>query len=461
MELIPAQQNASEVDNDAIVMSEEAVKLAQVQTFIVSKKQPEKEIRLYGKIQADERTEQSILAHFSGRIETLLVNFTGEKINQGQLIAKIYSPELINAQQELFEAVKMKDVQPRLLDAARAKLSQMKLTNKQIEEIERSGKIKSVFDVYATVSGVVLAKRVSTGDYVQTGSSLFEVADLNHVWALFDAYESDLPWLKIGAPISYSILALPGKEFKGNIAFIDLVINPVTRIAKVRVEVNNTAGNLKPEMLASGIVRSILATTGNSIVIPESAVLWTGTRSIVYLKVPNASEPTFILREVTLGNYLQNSYEILDGLAEGEEIVTNGAFSIDAAAQLTGKKSMMNREEKDAQNKYQQGHNDASDTSKMALQKKGVDPSQSVASMEQASIKVSGNCEMCKARIETAVKKLPGVQSADWNVDSKMLQIAFDESQCNLATIQKAIATAGHDNLKQKATNEAYNNLPD
>ncbi len=456
MELIPLEQNTNQVDDNAIVMTDEAVKLADVQTVIVSKQQPVKEVRLYGKIQADERSVQSLPAHIPGRIEKLYVNFTGEKISRGQIIASIYSPELITAQQEFFEALKIKDVQPQILEAAKEKLSQFKLSGKQIEEIEKSGKIKSVFDVQATASGVIITKKVNPGDYVQTGTPLYEVADLSQVWALFDAYESDLPWLKIGAQINYTLLAIPGKEFKGNITFIDPVIDPQTRIAKVRVELNNSTGDFKPEMLATGVVKSKLPNSGNSIVVPQSAVLWTGTRSLVYIKIPNTTEPTFMMREVTLGNFLQNSYEIMDGLNEGEEIVTNGTFSIDAAAQLAGKSSMMNGEGNNASGS--QNHNGMKmDVTPVPDKKDNQNPG---TEPKQTNFKVSGLCEMCKDRIETTVKKMPGVSSAEWDIKSKMLNISFDKNKISTVDIRKAIAAAGHDNGKYKAPEDVYNNLP-
>jgi len=342
MDLIPLIQNTAPMNADAIVMTEEGIKLAEVQTSIVSREKPVKEIRLYGKIQADERLTQTQPAHVPGRIESLLVNFTGEEVKLGQTIARIYSPDLITAQKELLEALKMKNLQPQILEASREKLHQWKFTDNQIAEIENSGIIKSVFDVNATVSGVVLAKRVNVGDYVSTGTPLYEIADLSHVWALFDVYESDLPWIRKGNNISFSLQAQPGKVYKGNIAFIDPVINPLTRVARVRVEVPNQDNILKPEMFANGLLQAQLATSGTSLVIPQSAVLWTGTRSVVYIKIPEAEEPSFVLREITIGPALSNSYVVLDGLMEGEEIVTNGTFSVDASAQLTGKPSMMN-----------------------------------------------------------------------------------------------------------------------
>ena len=198
MELIPLIQDTAFVNPDAVVMTEEGIKLAEVQTSVVTKEKPEKIIKLYGKIQADERLIQTMPAHVPGRIEKLLVNFTGEEVRQGQAIAQIYSPELITAQKELLEALKMKEMQPRLVEAAREKLRQWKFTDSQIADIESSETAKTVFDVYATVSGIVTNKSVNVGDYISQGAPLYEIADLSHVWALFDAYETDLPWIRKG-----------------------------------------------------------------------------------------------------------------------------------------------------------------------------------------------------------------------------------------------------------------------
>jgi Cu(I)/Ag(I) efflux system membrane fusion protein len=342
MELIPLIQDTAFVNPDAVVMTEEGIKLAEVQTSVVTKEKPEKIIKLYGKIQADERLIQTMPAHVPGRIEKLLVNFTGEEVRQGQAIAQIYSPELITAQKELLEALKMKEMQPRLVEAAREKLRQWKFTDSQIADIESSETAKTVFDVYATVSGIVTNKSVNVGDYISQGAPLYEIADLSHVWALFDAYETDLPWIRKGDKIIFTLQSEPGKEYSGRVSFIDPVINPQTRVANVRIEIPNAGNKLKPDMFINGIVKSHLATSGNSLVIPQTSVLWTGTRSVVYVKLPNTKEPSFVMREITLGPALSNSFVIQAGLKEGEEIVTNGTFSVDASAQLEGKPSMMN-----------------------------------------------------------------------------------------------------------------------
>ncbi len=275
------------------------------------------------------------------RIERLSVNFTGETVIKGQVLAEIYSPELITAQQELLETVKTKQLQPELYEASKEKLRQWKLTDDQIAKIESSGVVQNNFEVVSNTAGTVTARRVNTGDHISQGTVLFDIADLSKVWIMFDAYESDLQFLHIGEKISFTLQALPGVDFKGKIIFIDPVIDPVTRVAKVRVETGNQSGKLKPEMFATGIVSTTLNEYRDNMVIPKSAVLWTGKRSIVYVKQPG-DEPIFKLREIGLGPMLGESYVITDGLTEGEEIVTSGTFSVDAAAQLEGKPSMMN-----------------------------------------------------------------------------------------------------------------------
>ena len=159
---------------------------------------------------------------------------------------------------------------------------------------------------------------------------------------MFDAYEADLPFIKKGDKISFTLQALPGRTFTGIVAFIDPMIDPTTRTARVRVETGNPGMEFKPEMYATAQLEASLRGHDNQLVIPQSAVLWTGKRSVVYVKQPNVNVPAFLLREIDLGPSLGGSYVVLAGLNEGEEVVTNGVFSIDASAQLEGKRSMMN-----------------------------------------------------------------------------------------------------------------------
>jgi membrane fusion protein, copper/silver efflux system len=342
MDLIPLKQDIQAVDAETIHLTREASQLANVLTSKVTRQKPVKEVRLYGKVQADERLLQSQVAHVNGRIEKLMLNFTGEAVSKGQTLALVYSPELVNAQQELLEAAKIKKTQPEIYEAAKGKLRQWKLTEEQIVSIENSGKTQDNFEVVSNTNGIVTARRVNNGDHVAEGTVLYDIADLSNLWVLFDAYESDLQFLKTGDKVTFVVQALPGVEFTGDIIFIDPVIDPVTRVAKVRVEIENKDAKLKPEMFASGIVTASLEEYNNYPVVPRSAVLWTGKRSLVYVRQPDTEEPVFKLREIELGPMLGDSYVVVKGLKEGEAIVTQGTFSVDASAELEGKPSMMN-----------------------------------------------------------------------------------------------------------------------
>jgi Cu(I)/Ag(I) efflux system membrane fusion protein len=478
MDLIQLNQGGTTTDPDAIQMTREAAQLANVLTSVVSKQNPVKDIRLYGKVQADERLLQSQVSYLPGRIEKLYVNFTGEVVRKGQTLALIYSPELVTAQQELLETVTTKDKQPVLYEAAKDKLRQWKLSESQIATIESSGKVKTDFEVFANSSGIVSARRVSNGDYVSPGTVLFDIADLSHVWIMFDAYESDLPYLTQGQKVSFTIQALPGTGFSGNISFIDPVLDPVTRVARVRVETGNQGGKLKPEMFATGIVNATLNQYKNKLVIPRSAVLWTGKRSVVYVKQPGAENPIFKIREIELGPMLGNSYVVEDGLMDGEEIVTQGAFSVDASAQLEGKPSMMNPSASkvssmpgmempgDTKSDESSGTPGQKNSSGTKANKSAPMPGMEMASTAKPSGKqvtfiVFGNCEMCKDRIEEAAKSVKGVSKAVWDSETKKIKVEYDDKISKTSTIEKAIALVGHDTEKYKANDNVYNSLPD
>ncbi len=342
MDLIPLEEDKNEgIDPNAISMSATAMQLANVQTAVVGAMDHVKEVRLNGKIQEDERLVFSQSSHVPGRIENLKVNFTGDYVQEGQVIASVYSPEMVTAQEELYEAQKVMDTQPQLFNAAKEKLRTWKLTNSQIEQILQSGVSTTTFDIQADVSGYVIEKLVNPGDYVQRGQPIYKIADLSKVWVLFDVYESDMGWVKRGDKVEYNVSSLPGETFAGTISFLDPMINPTTRVAKARVATANSGLKLKPEMFVSGIVQAELKKTTDAVVVPKSAVMWTGQRSVVYVKSVAEQGVNFQLREVTLGPSLGDSFVINEGLETGEEIAVNGTFSIDAAAQLAGKPSMM------------------------------------------------------------------------------------------------------------------------
>ncbi len=343
MDLIPLESEQNEELNPmAVSMSPTAMQLAQVQTLTVGKGSVTKSIQLNGKVQEDERLLHTQSSHVSGRIEELTVTFTGDFVSKGKIIARLYSPELVTAQEELLEAQKIATTQPALFNAAKEKLKKWKLTDKQIDQVLTSGQAIESFPILADVSGYVTEKMVNLGDYVRQGEPIYQIADLSKVWVLFDVYETDMGFINKGDKVEYTIQSIPGKTFSGTISYIDPVIDPKTRVAKARVERNNADLMLKPEMFVSGTVEASTSTKKPSLTVPKSAVMWTGTRSVAYVMQTSSQGVSFIMREVTLGPELGDSYVIESGLEAGEEIAVNGTFSIDAAAQLAGKPSMMN-----------------------------------------------------------------------------------------------------------------------
>lgn len=344
MDLIPLQQSESGVNPDAIPMSKTAMQLAKISTMRVRKQIAEKVIRMNGIIKADERRIFTQSSHIPGRVEQMLVNVTGEAVKKGQIIAYVYSPELVAAQKELLEAASLKEIRPEIFQAAINKLKSWKIDSKLIENVLKSGQIAEIFPIFADTSGYVLSREVNPGDYIRKGQTLYELADLSRVWALFDVYEEDVPWVRLGEKVRIRVSAIPEKMFQGVISFIEPVFHEKMRITRARVELDNHAGLLKPEMFAIGELKSRLTKEQPVIIIPRSAVLWTGERSIVYVKEENPEHIQFVMREITLGPVVSDGYVVKEGLQEGEEIAVNGTFSIDAAAQLSGKPSMMNPE---------------------------------------------------------------------------------------------------------------------
>lgn len=341
MDLVPITETAGNGDPMSLEMTEAAMKLASIQTTIISKERSVGEIKLSGKVAVDERNVFNQSAHFPGRIEKLYIKFEGENVRRGRRIASIYSPELITAQEELLEAYKSRENNEALWNASRNKLRLWKLPDSFIDEVVNSGQIKTEIDLLAEHSGYVTTLNVSEGDHLKEGSILFQVANLNNLWILFDAYETDLPMVQINDQVHFTVPSLPGEHFHGKVTYIDPVINPRTRTVSVRAELKNENGQLKPEMFTEGII-VIKGSSDQEILIPRSSVLWTGSRSIVYVKEVNTSTPSFQMREIELGQRSGDSYVVKSGLSEGEEVVINGVFSVDAASQLQGKPSMMN-----------------------------------------------------------------------------------------------------------------------
>lgn len=418
MDLIPIFAEDGVIGERQITFSKEALKLMEIQTTLVERKFVEAEIRLVGKVDYDETRVKNITAWVPGRIDRLYVDFTGITVSKGDHMVDLYSPELISAQAELLQSLKaagsikdstselMKRTTIATLEASRDKLRLLGLARAQIDKIESSGAPVTHITIYSPTGGVVIHKHATEGMYVNTGTPIYTIADLSRLWVKLDAYESDLPWIRYGQEVEFTTEAYPGEVFKGRISFIDPVLNVKTRTVKVRVNIDNPDGKLKPEMFVRGVLRAkvawggavmdpdlagkwicpmhpsvvkaqpgtcdicgmdlvateLLYTTADEsneppLVIPATAPLITGKRAVVYVRIPDANKPTFEGREVVLGPRAADYYLVIEGLAEGEVVVTNGNFKIDSALQIQAKPSMMNPQGDGALSGHHHGQN--------------------------------------------------------------------------------------------------------
>ncbi len=286
MDLIPLSvDSAVGTTVRELVISEEAAKLMELETSVVQRKFVTNEIRMVGKIDYDETRVKNITAWVPGRIDRLYVDFTGITVNKGDHMVYLYSPQLISAQAELLQASKSagsirmgtSDLVRRstlaTLEATREKLRLLGLDAEQIENIESLGKPQTHITINSPMSGIVIHKNATEGMYVDTGTPIYRVADLSRLWVKLDAYESDLPWIRYGQEVEFTTQAYPGQVFKGTISFIDPVLNDKTRTVKVRVNVDNTEGKLKPQMFVKAVVRSKVA-AGGKVMAPEMAGKW-------------------------------------------------------------------------------------------------------------------------------------------------------------------------------------------
>jgi len=385
-----------------VSISPEAAALLDLRVSPVLRAPATMDVKLFGKIDYDERSVVTTTARMSGRIDRLFADFTGTTVSKGDAIAEIYSPELFVAQQELIQASKnagsstnpaVRKIQNSLLIAAREKLRLLELTDEQIKAIEKQQKPSDHITLTAQQDGIIINLNAKEGQYLKTGEPLFSIAQLSTVWLKMEAYESDLAWLRYAQDVSFAVEAIPGKTFHGRIAFIDPTLDPQRRIVKIRVNVNNASNLLKPGMFVTAHAKANVALNGkvlsadlagkwispmhpeiikdkpgkcdicgmplikaedygfiapnesvqNPLLVPTSSVLSTGERAVVYVRIPDKNEPVFEGREIVLGPKAGDFYIVKNGLAEGELVVTKGAYKLDSELQIKARPSMMNQ----------------------------------------------------------------------------------------------------------------------
>lgn len=339
MDLIVAENESSTSGPGEFMMSADAVKLAQVQTSVVEHGSIRDIIQLNGRVERNPELDRQQSIHFSGRVEEAGVTFEGQYVEKGQTIARIYAPEVYEAWQELIEAKQSGETMPGMVEAAKTQLKLMKFPDSRIKEMAKADKAQPEIDIYAEHSGFVHNLQLEPGQYLNKGKVLYHTNNQGKVWVVFDVYERDLARVNAGNRVDFAFKGLPGESFFGKINYIDPAIDASRQVANARITVANPRNRIKPGMTVRGEL--LTAKKGEELLIPKSAVLWTGIRSVAYVARESDSSYHFEFRNITTGQSAGNKVAVLDGLREGEKVVTQGAFTIDAAAQLNGKHSMM------------------------------------------------------------------------------------------------------------------------
>jgi Cu(I)/Ag(I) efflux system membrane fusion protein len=304
------------------------------------------EIRAVGTVGYDERGFTQVTVKTSGWVREVFVDSIGRPVRKGEPLFTLYSPDLLATQDEYLLAVKtqgqlatspiaeVKANAVSLVASTRERLRLWDVTDAQIATLQRRGTAEPVLTVYAPSSGIVLKREAVPGKYVGPGTTLYEVADLSTVWISADIYESEVAAVTLNQPASVTFAAYPGEMFQGTVSYVYTTLNTEARTVRVRLELPNPGLKLKPGMFGTVTLRTDAART---LVVPKEAVLDTGLRQLVFL---DRGEGAYVPSPVKLGRRNQDSVEVLEGLKEGDRIVTSANFLLDAESKLTSASSM-------------------------------------------------------------------------------------------------------------------------
>ena len=323
-----------------VTLSDERRRVLGVRSEPVRSASLARTIRTVGRVTPDERRLHHIHTKYEAYIEHLHVDYTGMFVNKGQPLASLFSPELVATQQEYLLASRAQkqlasSALPAvaqggvdLLEAARRRLLLWDIREEDIARLEKTGEVRRTLDLYSPVSGYVTQKMALHGMRVTPVDTLFDIADLSRLWVLADVYESDLAAVRLGMPAELTLSYLPGRTWRGDVTYIAPTVEEKTRTIKVRIEVDNADGQLKPDMFADVILQSAL---GTGLVVPESALLKTGERTLVFADLGEGRlEP----REVQVGPKVPGGVQVVSGVREGERVVTTANFLLDSESSL-------------------------------------------------------------------------------------------------------------------------------
>jgi Cu(I)/Ag(I) efflux system membrane fusion protein len=324
-----------------VKINPERIQMLGVRTEAASLRPMAHTVRAVGTVAADERRIGLVNPKFQGWIEKLLVNTTGQAVRRGEALLEVYSPDLVLAQQEYLVArsaaadmahadAMARDNANAIAIAALSRLKNWDISADQLARLQRSGVAKRTLTLNAPIGGIVMDKPALQGLHFGAGDMLYRIVDLSAVWLLADVFEQDLAQIRPGQSATITVQAYPGRVFEGRVAFVYPTVNAQTRTAKVRIEVPNPDLLLKTDMYATVEIAAPVE-RATVLAVPDSAVLDTGARQTVLV---DRGEGRFEPRAVKLGARADGYIALLEGLREGEKVVTGANFLIDAESNL-------------------------------------------------------------------------------------------------------------------------------
>jgi RND family efflux transporter MFP subunit len=432
MDLVPVYSD--EVEGASVKISAQLQQNMGVRTVKVSKKPLVKELRTTGNIQFDETRVSHITLKYDVWIEHSFVNFVGQYVKKGEVILKIYSPELVNAQQEYLNALKtakvLGDVGNDLITASTLRLKTFEISEETINEIKMSGKASRAIKLRSPISGVVNVLKVKHGHFTKKGEMLMEIVDMSKVWLMMDIYEKDLPFISTGQDVFVTLPYDPNAKFTGKIDYIFPVLDQKTRSVKARVVLHNPNERLKVNMFANAKISSRIG--GDVLAVPSEALIRTGSRQLVILA---NGDNTFTPRDIKLGYYLDGFYEIKAGLELNDLVVSSAQFMIDSESKL-----------KEAIQKM---------IGEISSVKKTENMNTSTAQISLPSIQ----CDQCVETIKNALKDVSGIESVHIDLEKKKTHIYYDSEIILQKTLEKLIAESGYHANNTKRLEQAYEKL--
>jgi multidrug efflux pump subunit AcrA (membrane-fusion protein) len=342
MTLVPkyADDDLSKMPTGTVVIPEDKQLLASVRTAVIERKPLTREIRTTAEIVADETRISHVHVKTGGYIDHVFVDYVGQLVKKGEPLFTLYSPDLVSTQEEYLIAKRgnatlgtapFTDVAQgaqSLLNSTRERLKLWDISDEQIKRLDETGKVERDLTFYSPVTGFVTDRKAFPQTSVTPDTELYTVSDLSSVWATADIFEYEVPFVRVGQRVTFSLSYYPGKTYSGAISYIYPTVDPQTRTVKVRVEVPNPGFTLKPQMFADAQLR---INYGAQILVPQEAVLDSGTAQRVFVvHEGGAFEP----RKVTIGPVIDGNVAVLSGLKPGERIVTSGNFLIDSESRL-------------------------------------------------------------------------------------------------------------------------------